>query len=290
MLTHEPPGGWVSYGVTLTIPGPPPPFEKAKHLFDRWGKYVEREMGACAVWRVEVQARGALHWHCMVCMDRQIAAPMEHKISCGSQKVLVQSEHEAARCLGRMDWIRWAWYKALDDAGPQRFDPAYVSNAEKNYRRVWHSVDTLMLLPGAFDHCCDVQPDDGRGAWKRYLQDHASKLKQGQVADMVGRHWGVIGRKRFVRSESVGLERLSDRQYYAVVRMLQRLATPQIRAKRSRCQFGRRLGRRPRRGSWGRSVWFSRPDVCQRLIAWARQNVSERRLVVIPDAVPFVAS
>lgn len=284
MLIHEPAEGWSTYGVTLTIPGPVMEIGKAKSLFARWCQYVEREMKACAVWRVEIQDRGALHWHCLVCVDNK--SPVRAiNIRAGEWKPwgIVRVD--------QMDWIRWAWFKALDDAGPQHFSPAYVSGAGTQWAHRICDVESLMQLPGAWEHAVDVRPDDGRGAWKRYLQDHASKVKQAQVIEYGGRHWGVVGRKRFMAADVVGLAELSDRQYYAVVRGLQRLATPQLRARRERCPFGRRLGRRIRRGSWGASVWFSRPATCQRLIEWARSSVTvgtPKRMILVDESASSI--
>jgi hypothetical protein len=62
--------------------------------------------------------------------------------------------------------------------------------------------------------------------------------------------------------------RLSEKKFFRVMRWLQRLATPSRKA--SNCQFGQCLGRRVSRGSGhGSSVWFSRPETVERMIAFA---------------------
>ena len=81
--------------------------------------------------------------------------------------------------------------------------------------------------PGADKRAFDCQDGDGaRGAWLRHLQDHATKHKQGQIPEGIGRHWGIVGRSRMVQAIPDHITEPSDAQFKAVVRMMQRLATP----------------------------------------------------------------
>ena len=139
--------------------------------------------------------------------------------------------------------------------------------------RLWSMWSALLGaradLPGARKHSMDIQGNDPCqeiGAWLRYIQDHASKLKQ--VGEYIGRHWGVVGREYLKPVAPDVVADLSRAQYFQVVRVLQRLARPSIKAPLA--PFGRRLGYRPRRGSWGRSVWFSRPDTLARVLEWVK--------------------
>ena len=139
--------------------------------------------------------------------------------------------------------------------------------------RLWSMWSGLLgsraALPGAREYCLDIQENDidqEVGAWLRYIQDHASKLKQ--AGEYIGRHWGVVGREHLTPVAPEVFADLSRAQYFQVVRVLQRLARPSFKAPLA--PFGRRLGYRPRRGSWGRSVWFSRPDTLARVLEWVK--------------------
>ena len=104
----------------------------------------------------------------------------------------------------------------------------------------------------------------------RYLQDHASKAKQEQIPENIGRHWGVVGRKHFIESAPIVDVSLTDNQYAKVIRAMQRLATPS--RPNTGSVFGRSLSYSPTRGRWGHSVWFSNPVTMARMCEWAKQS------------------
>jgi len=154
-------------------------------------------------------------------------------------------------------------------------------------------VDNLMAWPGAHLRAVDVKEKGDDGAWMRYMQDHASKSKQEQIAIGIGRQWGVIGRKHFVKCVPEFVERLTDLERDKFLRCLQRLATPHVyeprvfpinyiegltdvggvsRSKKDRLAW--KLGRRPLRGHIGKSVWFEEPAklaAVRRIIAWVKR-------------------
>jgi len=234
MLTHRPVDGLTLYGVTLTIPGPTLAPARAKSLFARFALHLTIG-GHCAVWRLEVQGRGQLHWHLM----------------CGTR-------HPGD--------ITMLWWDTIKSMGPETFDPPHIVKG-KHSSMTFDHVDSRMSLPGAAEHCVQVDDHGGRGSWLRYLQDHQSKGKQEQIGENMGRHWGVIGRKLFERVLPDIQHDLTDKQYHMILRAMQRLATPS-HADPSK-PFGRCLGGRVRRGSRGRSIWYSRPDTVARIVAWA---------------------
>lgn len=220
MVEHTVPEGWNVYGVTLTIPGPVLELSACRLLFNRYQKSVERA-GVAAVWRVEVQLRGQLHWHLL------IAGP------------------------GDPDRLTWLlveqWHRAIDGCGPVRHET----------KEGVYSADSRMALPGALQRAADVQVnEDGSQAWLRYLLDHASKSKQEQTGENIGRHWGVIGKKRW--KTATGVEyRLTDRQYIRLCRAFEKL-----------CQGSR--GKRYLRGRRGCYATFTSPDTLRRLVEYAR--------------------
>lgn len=268
MLRHGPEIGATAYGVTLTIPGPVMDRQKEQKLFRDWLRRVER-LEYSGVWRVEIQRRQALHWHLLLYTSRS-------EFTVNSMKV-------RSRFGGAVE-LKELWWEYIKRMGPEKWDPPF-----ETAKCVYDRVESRMELWGSLEHAAIVEMDSGDGCWKRYLQDHASKGKQDQIPENIGRHWGVVGRKRLQRVDAFGVDKLSDRQYFAAVRVLQRLATPQVKAKRPHCPFGRRLGRRVRRGSWGLSVWYSNPETCRRVSEWAHQvdTVGPMRTVqVVEDTDP----
>ena len=83
-----------------------------------------------------------------------------------------------------------------------------------------------------------MQANGSRGAWLRYMQDHASKGKQDQIGVAKGRHWGIIGRKLYSRAVPVSTAELSDSEYFRFLRAYQRLCRPSFRLRVFRAAFG----------------------------------------------------
>jgi hypothetical protein len=261
LITREPLQGLKLYGVTLTIPGnrwkdgriqTPSPEECAK-LFDHFGKNYVTRQGCGMVWRLEVQARGVIHWHGIV------AAPATLKAKG------IEMPPAAA--------LRFWWLDAIRVLGKHDFVQTWQGR-EVIVQHCYHCD-----VPGAEIHSVDVQEEGSRGAWLRYLQDHATKSKQEQIAQNVGRHWGVIGRKNFQQAKAEHRHKFSSNQtYHKFLRAYHRLTRPVMSHRKRRektTKFygrpfaGRSLGWVNRRGTIGQSVWFSRPETVQRLQEWA---------------------
>ncbi len=60
---------------------------------------------------------------------------------------------------------------------------------------------------------------------------------------------------------------LTDQQFKAVIRKMQRLATPQFTCPKA--LIGKKLGFTLRCGSKGVSVWLSTPETIRRMVEWA---------------------
>lgn len=282
MLVHEPALPSVEIGASLTIPGPPLPVETMKALWHRWCNRLNMG-GWSMVWRLEVQKRGQCHWH--VCASRSCDGLRWSDAIGGCPGVTVPHappdttvELATAEASGDLhDWqvvaaasvLRKSWLDALAGLGPFDYDPPV--SVGKRGRMISH-VESLAAWPGADQAAVQVSADGGHGSWRRYMQDHASKSKQEQIAEGIGRHWGVVGRKRYKRALPADVDRLPDRAFWRFLRAYQRLCTPQLKDKRpvgKACPFGRRLGRRIRRGGRGQSIWYSRPETVKRLASWA---------------------
>ena len=231
MLTHCAPEGWLTIGPTFTIPGPVMPPREAAKLFADFSLQVYKH-GWGMIWRVEVQQRGALHWHAL------LIGPKE----------------------SHPNDVSMLWADCL------RSLPALP---EYQTGKVTYQNISRAALPGADIRACVIpQGDAKRGAWLRYLQDHTTKAKQEQIPESIGRHWGVVGRKRFVQDDPIIKVGLTDRQYAKALRAFQRLWTPS--RPNPAAPFGRSLSYSPTRGRRGHAVAFTNPITSARISEWAK--------------------
>ena len=241
MLLHRVPDAWWVASLTMTVPGPVATREEYATLWHRFQGKVRRR-GGCMIWRREEQTRKADHWHVILCF-------------------------EAKRITELADW-RLLWLRTLPVLGE------CVHHVKgKRYRR------TRDKLPGAVRYSCQgTMQEHGQadGAWMRYMQDHATKTKPGQVASE-GRHWGVVNREAFrLQHPTYEVSFASGREYTAVMRRVRMMMRP--RRKCELAPFGTKLGYRPGRGYRGASVWFmeqGKSDAVKRLIAWHRDFVPQ---------------
>ena len=258
---HEPIDSDVyEFNVSLTVPGPELSVAEMRAMWLRFSQILQRSKRS-AVWRLEVQKRGAVHWHMIVHTPRRVIGDLPPVVESGMN-------------------IPDMWRKALDSLGPCVHRCKWWDGKESTYE-----FQSRSDIPWAFDipewavgkkdarsRAVDVQraPDsqDKRWTWRRYMQDHASKAKQEQIADGIGRHWGVIGKKLYKAVVPSSMQSLSDGQYFAVIRWMQRMVSGTIRADKA--PFGRKRGTRRHRGTHGSSVWFSRPAVVARMIDLAK--------------------
>lgn len=259
LVSHVAPRGWSSWGVTFEVPGDVRGCT-VKHYAELWrvmGQWVQRQ-GWGMVWRLELQKRNAPHWHCL------LIAPAEF---CEVTK----------GCL----WEKWALY--LDHylpVPPHKADTSFRNKEGVTVYRwaVWgrscYTTEPYFrrsLWAGAEEHCIDVKGDGSSGSWLRYLQDHATKYKQAQVADGAGwgRHWGVVGRKYFREAEGVEIRASRRAVWFAVRRWLRRLRSPSVPAPSA--PFGRRIRRVPAGFVTGRRVVFGKPETHKRMIEYAEK-------------------
>ena len=278
LLTHSTGTEYITVGASFTIPGPVMETRDAQQLFKAWC-YRCRDLVLAAIWRVELQPRGQLHWHAIVHVPRASLRWRDGFGDCNGAERPEQDSvwgdksgkvHGSAEAVKR--WEEWAaackvsrsWEHVLTARGAESFSPAYEN---KRGMQITH-VSSRMAIPGADRHAANCKVGNGEnGKWLRYLQDHSTKAKQEQIAENVGRHWGIIGRKHFTIDESAGSDELTEQQYDRFLRAMQRWSTPTIHDKRS--VFGTRKGWRTKRGKMGASVWFSDTETVKRMVQWA---------------------
>lgn len=293
LLTREWAAGFVSYGVTFTVPGTIVTPEEYRKVWSVFSLDVV-VAGHAMIWRAEVQGRGATHWHCIFGVRDGVAGD--------TVLPYLRSLWFSAvdRVLGRGDFqyratsqwqngdgtIRSVGMRLIEEEtgtppavgeGLSRIPPA-GEGADSVQRPQGSRAVTFTCtvggalrseLPGAQTRAVDVQTGgDERGSWYRYLADHASKTKRGQVGRYIGRHWGVVGRAHLRMVPGSPSSDLSNDEYHRLTRAYARLCTP--RRLKAGVPFGRKLGRRygKARGV-GNHAFFCRPATMSRLIAWA---------------------
>lgn len=260
--------------VTLTIPGPPIPAVEATETFKKFARSLEKR-DICAIWRIEIQPRGQLHWHLLAGIRNE------------EEIAILQETWE--KYIIKLGWVHdWLDPKkhgnihksSLVDGRDYAIEHDCPTEPGEIYpNQVLEQIDFLeapggprdvinfrhrMLMPGAHVRCVRVERYDGRPNWLRYMHDHATKHKQEQIPEDIGRHWGQFGRKHYMEVLPQTSTALTDGQYYRILRWMQRLATPRILDDRD--PFGRRAGYRINRGRFGRTIWFSSPSTVQRMI------------------------
>jgi len=293
MVKYSPPDDWPLLAVTLTIPGPAMSLSESKLLFEKWRKRIEYR-GFTGIWRIEVQGRGQFHWHLI------LGGPPDLIADCGMwpcypEPIFEKYSNAPRPAREAAILLAYWWLVVLDESGPVRaeirrlFDPG---EAATMLRECASSHPVLKRVPSgdgpafrieqdvsrarwkgeaAARHAIDVQCCDGSGAWYRYLGDHTSKCKQEQIPDdYYGRPWGKINSKALVRRFPDSVVELELPEFRRFARWLQRLATPSIKCPQA--PFGRKLGYSNRRGSFGRSIWFTRPEIMARLAAFALES------------------
>lgn len=243
MLFMGKPEGWQECALNFSIPPPEVGNTRARELWRDFSNMVVKR-GWGMVWRVEIQERKELHWHGIGITPPSIKHPTSHWT-----------------CL---------WWDAIRGLGHVKFDTPYKGK-DGTYRNGILEASDRMEMPGAKKRAAVIETDgqSSAGAWLRYVQDHTSKTKQAQIPENIGRHWGVVGRKWFGTAEFM-VDELPEKEHRMVLRWMQRLATPSRPDEGS--PFGRSLGWRIKRGSRGRSTWFTRPETVARMIELARSN------------------
>ena len=274
MLTNSAPADWLTLGISFTVPGPALVVDETKRLWDKFRMLLKREeIGV--IWRLEVQKRGAVHWHLIAICPKKIGyAP---RLSLGG--------------LGA-DIFSVSWFEALDSLGECEYpEHSYIDENGKE-KIIPYQKGLRSRFKGARLSCVDIQENGNRGSWMRYLQDHTSKSKQEQLPVGFGRMWGHFGDKHFVKTAPESVVDMSEKSYFRFLRMFKRLCTPSYPDKLK--PFGRALGYSPSRGKSGRSIWFSKPETVKRLQEWAMRadfeyghvmglNIYGRKLLPQPD-------
>ncbi len=288
------------HDITLTIPGPLMSMEDSKKL---WADYCRRvsDAGLCMIWRIEIQERGAYHWHCIagspagekgeiykslwmdalrrsgpvkMCEiwdnDYPGPKPTVKELSDEYLKLYFVKERHTDKEDPAFTWVKAGTFgRSLWG----RFNAAQLQAIEPCLQFLPFDGDYLIkswpdrsYWFGADKYACVIKPDDGSNSWRRYMHAHSTKCKQAQIAVNIGRHWGIVGRKHLTEVKSTVAE-LTPVQYNKVRRWMERLATPVLRCPRA--PFGRKLADRSSVGRLGKSRRFCDVATIERMINFA---------------------
>lgn len=228
------PEGWICFGLTLTVPGPPITINEWHQVWNAFRNRLYRMGNVALVWRIELQVRGQPHVHCICWIEK--------------------------RCMA--DDIRICWLETLGLLGECVYtEPARPPSAEAVAEQgAPEAVPKTRIIghrafwPGADLHAVDIDglcKSDHMGWW-RYLAAHTSKSKQAQLG-WKGRQWGVMKGDLLDLEEPVLIE-LPGKAADKVFRCLKRMTG---------CRFA---------SSHGKQTWFVRPLTIRRLCDWATGN------------------
>jgi len=255
LMRNRFPENYEPLAVTLTIPGYPLQLSEAAELWKRFRTSVKDEKMLC-IWRCEIQKRGQLHWHCIMGAEKELSVPREQH---GNRVKALW--HDCMRGMGNIE------YKYC--GSPTDFVECDRVTGSRN----------LMEWKGVEKYSCHIDyMDDQNTGWKRYLIDHTTKVKQEQIPENIGRHWGCIGKKKFLEVYPESTTALSPSEYFQVTRMINRMFTPFI--KDPRAVFGRRRGFTVNRGKSGKTDIFTKSNpTVERVISWV---ISQRESTSLP--------
>lgn len=186
------PDGWVCFGATLTVPGPPITADEWRRLWDAYRHRLLRLGNICLIWRIELQERGQPHIHCI----------------CWAKKGSWVMRNHWLENLGILGPYEGEW-DVRDTDGKWT-----IANIKVSHRGLWR---------GASEHAVkiNVVGNWDNVGWWRYLAAHASKSKQAQLG-WKGRQWGILNGKLLDR-ETPCTVTLSQRGMNKAARCLRRL-------------------------------------------------------------------
>jgi len=315
LIENKFPPGWLSFGITLTIPGYPLTYKESKRLFKLFNTYSQRlPFEFAAVQRMEIQQRGSIHWHLVAggdCMHLNVFQIYNIIRGCWfkSLKALGQVEDKYIGSFKYpmlrtdlqienqkqmlIDLYNSKQKRKLTKKQIESFIPTFdywklVSTVLGGYPEIERNFytgepDGVSWVVSPIDkYACKLEffPSQDYGSWLRYLNDHTSKSKQEQIPNSFGRHWGYINKKAFVPAVPQKIE-LTDKQFIAVKKWQHRLQTPIIFDKENihNWMFQKHKGQNwnSKRSPHGSSVYFGSPETLKRMIDFAIENITDTR-------------
>lgn len=232
------PDGWVCFGATLTVPGPPITSAEWNRLWRAYRQRLLRLGKLTLVWRIEMQERGQPHIHC-VCWGEST----------------VQTAQLRALWLDNLDLLG-PYEGPADMKGERTVTRTEGKRTDKGeFKPGWAKVTTRAIWPGAYKRAVKVDgldKSDDMGWW-RYLAAHASKSMQAQLG-WQGRQWGVVNKGLLDLAKPLLIE-LPQKAMNKAIRCLRRL---------TRCRFA---------SGHGKQTWFVRPETVERVCIWAKGEV-----------------
>lgn len=262
MVTHDVNPDLIECSVTLTVPGPIMTVEEKKALWKNFTTEIGRREWAC-LWRLELQKRGQFHWHCIMGLKNNYGTFQEY-----FERIVLKAEKE-----GTSQRYRHITKKDKNGLPFKKWFTCQEYLLKEMVTELWQKV-----LPGdrskfCNDYTVDLEMDRTGYAWRRYMQDHASKLKDEQLSD-TGKQWGIINRKLFTNSQLIlDVDFLSRRHWCIFNRPLMRLKNGTNKKKK-----------RFKKISQGKSVSFGKKNTFIRLYDWSVVEYLER---IENESIPF---
>lgn len=212
------------YGVCITIPWgsssgdkPGDPTQKdAAKIWKRWTHHLGRFLDKWTIgiiYRVELQARKAVHWHMMVYLPNDIAYNDALASFCGVFKGR-HAEHAMCVCKKKKDG------RAMIDTGGNLahalilrllrmtwINTTFDCHEEIKTNAAWADLAAPVASGSAhvafpdiktFNYCFDSIPLNGVKSGIAYLASHTTKHKQDQLG-YEGKQWGFLGKKHLVQ-------------------------------------------------------------------------------------------
>jgi len=192
----------IMISVCYTLPGVELSTDQQTAIFDAFAKSVVKR-GWCGIWRKEQQKREMLHWH------------VWQGFPCrpdGGVNLFYINEA-----------LKYEWLKACDTVGKVKHEKPSVDG---NY---W---DLCSKAHGGNKYIVQwkYEADEaGSDEFFKYMSAHATKDTH-QVANGKGRHWGIFGRREFVKVP-VEKMRITNKEYDEILRIWNEQTYPERMAR-----------------------------------------------------------
>jgi len=155
LLEHTCQDGWEFLNVTLTIPGPPVDPLQAKNIFKLWCDRLDRTHNGGCIWRIEIQKRGQLHWHCLVTIPPVGTNPEQPIFECPDDPTRAQQctdfyhQDWISCCCPQIRQLKQAWIDVISSLPPSpvsdRYQLSYGCNKQFNAGYIGFGLQNIYI-------------------------------------------------------------------------------------------------------------------------------------------------
>lgn len=196
LLTNDVPN-CTKFGLTLTLPKHYDDIKEFPQVIKRFGDdFTKHYKKSAAVYRVELQKRGAPHLHIILFMCND-ELEMTSNVNLNRYDYIKHQGHRLAA------FTQTKYFELFDNLTFWwcRWVANILTSAEQDYQKWFYQ------LALGFGACLELLTD--QGAMIRYIVDDTTKHKQEQLG-YEGKQWGKFGSKNFIKQDPIYSNSIDD--------------------------------------------------------------------------------